>query len=185
MSKADKILKDIEKVAQQQPRTLPIIGPQKGAVLERFVKEKQPRTILEIGTLVGYSAILMARNLKKGKIISIEINKKNADAAKLNIKNSGLPDKIEIINGDALEVIPTLDGPFDLVFIDANKEDYLKYLKAAEPKMAKDAVVVADNTGMFKDRVKDFLEYVRKSGKYKSEMHDFGFDAVEVSKKVG
>lgn len=183
MNKPEKVLKDIEKVAQQS-RALPIIGSQKGIVLERVIKEKQPKLVLEIGALVGYSSILMAKDMKKGKIVSIEVNKKNADAAKLNIKNSGLADKVEVINGDALEIIPTLDGPFDLVFIDANKEDYLNYLRAAEPKMTKNAVVIADNTGIFKDRLKDFLEYVRKSGMYKSEMHDFGFDAVEVSKKV-
>ena len=183
MSKADKVLSGIEKVAQQT--SLPIIGVEKGAVLERIVKENQPDTILEIGTLVGYSAILMAKDLKKGKIISIEINKKNYSAAKANIELAGLSDKVELINGDALETIDTLDGPFDMVFIDAIKEDYLKYLKAVEPKMAKNAIIVADNVGMFKDKVKDFLDYVRKSGKYKSELHDFGFDGVEVSKRIG
>ena len=182
MSKAEKVLRGIEKVAQQT--SLPIIGVKKGALLERVVKENQPSMILEIGALVGYSAILMAKNMKKGKIISIETDKNNYSAAKANIELAGFSDKIELINGDALEIIPTLDGPFDMVFIDAKKEEYLKYLKAAEPKMTKDAMVVADNVGVFKDRMKNFLDYVRKSGKYKSELHDFGFDGVEVSKRI-
>lgn len=182
MSKADNVLAGIEKVAQQI--SLPIIGIEKGGVLERIVKENQPRLVLEIGTLVGYSTILMAKNMKKGKIISIEINKKNHSAAKANIEMADLSNNVELLYGDALEIIPTLEGPFDLVFIDAVKEDYLKYLKAAEPKMTKNAVVVADNVGVFKDKMKSFLEYVRKSGKYRSELHDFGFDGVEVSKRI-
>ena len=184
MSKADKVLEDIEKVAAAEGASLPIIGHEKGSVLENAVREKQPNLILEIGTLVGYSAILMGKNLKKGKIISVEINKKNHLAAKANIERAGLADKIELVNGDALEVIPTLDGPFDMVFIDAKKEDYLKYLKAAEPKMTRDAIVIADNVGVFKDKMKDFLDHVRKSGKYRSELHDFGFDGVEASKRI-
>ena len=185
MSKPDKVLRDIEKVAAQSPpHTLPIIGKEKGAVLERVVRENQPKLILEIGTLVGYSAILMAKNLKKGKIISIERNKASSNAANTNIERAGFSDKVELVNGDALDAIQTLDGPFDMVFIDAKKEDYLKYLKAAEPKMTMNAMVVADNAGMFKDKMKDFLDYVRKSGKYKSELHDFGFDAVEVSRRL-
>lgn len=187
--KADKVLKEIEKVAEAQNMSgsavrLPIIGRDKGSVLERTVKKFQPTRALEIGTLVGYSTILIAKNMKKGKIITIELLKKNRDAAKMNIERAGLSRKVELLQGDALEIIPSLEGPFDLVFIDAEKEDYLKYLKAAEPKMAKGAVVVADNVGIFKDRMKDFLDYVRKSGRYRSEVHDFGFDAVEVSKMV-
>lgn len=182
MNKAEKVLSGIEKVAKQT--SLPIIGVEKGIVLERIVKENQPQLVLEIGTLVGYSTILMAKSMKKGRIISIEINKKNHAAARANIEMADLSDKVELICGDALEIIPTLEGPFDLVFIDAVKEDYLKYLKAAEPRMAKSAIVVADNVVMFKDRMKNFLEYVRKSGKYKSELHDLGFDGVEVSKRM-
>ena len=182
MSKADKVLIGIEKVAQQT--SLPIIGIEKGVVLENAVKEYQPSSVLEIGTLVGYSSVLMAKNMKKGRITSVEINKNNYNAAKANIELAGLSDKIELINGDALEVIPTLEGPFDMVFIDAVKDDYLKYLKAVEPKLTKNAIIIADNVGIFKDRMKDFLEYVRKSGKYKSDLRDFGFDGVEVSKRI-
>ena len=184
MSKAEKVMKDIEKVAAVEGASLPIIGHEKGSVLENVIKEYQPKLILEIGTLVGYSAILMGKNLKKGKIISVEINKKNHLAAKANIERAGLSDKIELVSGDALEVITNLDGPFDMVFIDAKKEEYLKYLKAVEPKMTKNAIVVSDNVGIFKDRMKEFLDYLRKSGKYRSELHDFGFDGVEVSKRI-
>lgn len=185
MTKADKVLGEIEKIATESPpHTMPIIGKEKGAVLENVSKKNQPKAVLEIGTLVGYSAILMAKNLKKGKIISIEINTKNASAAKLNIERAGLSNTVEVINGDALEIIPTLEGLFDLVFIDAKKEDYFKYLKVVEPKLTRNAIVVADNVKRFEIQMSDFLEYVRNSGKYKSETYDFGADAVEVSTKV-
>lgn len=182
-NKADKVLRDIEKVANERGSSLlPIIGVEKGNVLGEVVKKYQPKLILEIGTLVGYSAILMARHLK-GKIISIDISSGNHEAAKANIERAGLSNKVELIVGDALEVIPTLGGPFDMVFIDARKEDYLKYLETAEPLMTENAIVVADNVVKFKTGMKDFLEYVRNSGVYKSELHDFGFDGVEVSRR--
>lgn len=184
MSRADKVLNGIEKVANAAGAALPIIGIEKGSVLESVVKKYEPNLVLEIGTLVGYSAILMAKNMKKGKIISIEINKKNHMAAKANIEMAGLSDKVEIICGDALEIIPTLDGQFDLVFIDAIKDDYMKYLKSVEPKLAKNAIIVADNVVRFEKDMRNFLEYVRKSGKYRSELHNFGFDGVEVSRRL-
>lgn len=183
-NKADKVLKDMEKVANERGSSLlPIIGMEKGNVLSEVVKTYKPKLILEIGTLVGYSAILMARHLK-GKIISIDVSGGNHEAAKANIERAGLSNKIELIIGDALEVIPTLDGPFGMVFIDAHKDDYLKYLEAAEPKMAENAVVVADNVVKFKNEMKDFLDYVRNSGNYKSELHDFGSDGIEVSRRL-
>ena len=187
-NKPEKVLNEIEKAAAAQNMpgnvVLPIIGREKGSVLENVVKENQPKAVLEIGTLVGYSSILMAKNLKKGRITSIEVNKKNSEAAKLNIQRAGLSDKIEIINGDALEIIPGLDNKFDMIFIDAEKKGYMKYLKAAEQKMTKNAVVVADNVKRFEKDMKDFLDYVRKSGNYRSELHDFGADGVEVSRRI-
>ena len=180
MNSAEKVLSEIEKVARQAQ--LPIIGRERGAVLEEIVKERQPQIVLEIGTNVGYSTILIAKNLGKGRVISIELGKNNWQAAKANIERAGLAKKTELLQGDALEIIPSLDGPFDMIFIDAKKEDYLKYLKAAEPKMAKNAVVVADNVGRFKAEVKEFLQYVR--GNYNSKLHDFGNDGVEVSVRI-
>ena len=187
-NKPEKVLNEIEKAAATQNMpgnvVLPIIGREKGSVLENVIKENQPKAVLEIGTLVGYSSILMAKNLKKGRITSIEANKKNSEAAKLNIQRAGLSDKIEIINGDALEIIPGLDNKFDMIFIDAEKKGYMKYLKAAEQKMTKNAVVVADNVKRFEKDMKDFLDYVRKSGNYRSELHDFRADGVEVSRRI-
>lgn len=182
VGKADKVLEEIEKVAAQVH--LPIIGREKGSVLERLVKKMQPKLVLEVGTLVGYSTILMAKHLKNGKIITIELIKKNHEAAKVNIERAGLSKKVRLLQGDALGIIPTLEGPFDFMFIDAEKGEYLKYLKAAEPKLTKHAIIVADNAKLLANKMADYLDYVRKGGGYKSELHDFGFDGVEVSRKI-
>jgi predicted O-methyltransferase YrrM len=176
------VLKEIE--IQAKKELLPIIGPEKGRVLAEVVGKYKPRRILEIGTLVGYSAILMAENLPEGgEIITLEVSQPSFEIAKENIQKAELGNKIKIIFGSALEIIPTLNGEFDFVFIDAEKKEYLKYLKVVEPKLSDQAVVVADNIGKFKEKMHDYLEYVRSSGKYQSQTIDFDYDAMEVSEK--
>lgn len=110
-----------------------IVGPVKGRILADAVDKKKPKRILEVGTYVGYSAILMADALRrKGRIISLEIDPSNAKIASENIKKAGFENFIEVKVGDALKLIPSLKGKFDFMFIDALKEDYLNYLNSAE-----------------------------------------------------
>ena len=180
---ADKVLETIQQ--NQRHTFLPIIGRQKGQVLVRIAEVEKPKRILEIGTLVGYSAILMAKHLPEGaKIVSIEVNKEAADAARENIKAAGFEEKIELIVGDARREIKKLKEKFDVLFLDAAKEQYLEYLKLAEPKLKERAIVVADNVKIFRDDMADFLDYVRESGRFRSETIDFGQDAVEVAIKL-
>lgn len=174
------ILKEIEQFARQY--NLPIIGSRKGGVLINVIKKYKPKRILEIGTLIGYSTILMASYLKDGKITTIEIDNKVAEIAKENFKKAKFFN-INLITGNALNIIPKLKEKFDMLFLDAAKEEYYSYLKYAEPKLNKNAVIVADNVGIFGNAMKDFLDYVRNSGKFISKTYDFGFDAVEVSKR--
>lgn len=181
----DKVLKEIE--AATDEGFLPIIGPVKGKALIQTVEKEKPERILEVGTLFGYSAIMMASALpyeKAPEIVTIEIDKDNARVARQNIKQAGFEDKIKVKVGDAKKVIPKLKGKFDMLFLDAIKEDYLTYLKKAESKLSEDAVVVADNVKVFKHALEEYLDYVRDSGKYKSKTYDFDFDAVEVSKRT-
>lgn len=83
-----------------------------------------------------------------------------------------------------MQVIPTLKETFDFVFIDAEKSEYFKYLKLAEGKLQKGAVVFADNAGFFAEQMGDYLDYVRNSGKYKSRYIKVGEDGVEISVKL-
>ena len=177
------VLEGIERLAAR--RDLPIIGPKRGKVLVDTLKKYMPSRILEIGTLVGYSAILMGQHLpENGTITTIEIDRNVAALARGHFKEACLSDRITLLTGPALEVIPRLHGPFDMLFLDAAKDEYYEYLKSSEPKLGEHAVVVADNVKMFEDQLHDFLDYVRQSGKYQSQTIDFGLDAVEVSEKL-
>ncbi len=179
------VLEKIEALSDRQSG-LPILGARKGKLLAELVRTHKPRHILEVGTLIGYSAILMAAELPPGaRITCVEVSADNAGKARRNFADAGVADRIEVVVGPGRRVIPTLKGPFDFMFIDAAKEEYLDYLKAAEPSLAKNAVVVADNVGMFRNEVTPFLDHVKKGGGYTSETHDFGSDAVEVSRRKG
>jgi len=165
--KPEDVLRSIEAAARREG--LPIIGPAKGAILDETVLKYKPKRVLEIGTLVGYSAIRMGRHLPKGgRITCVDVNGAVAKVAVSNIEKAGLSDRIEIIVGDAKKVIPRLEGKFDMVFIDADKSEYLAYLKSCERLLHRGSVIVADNVKIFADRVADYLEYVRKSGRYTS-----------------
>jgi predicted O-methyltransferase YrrM len=177
------VLKEIEELSKRI--TLPIIGPVKGKYLVETIKRFDVEKVLEVGTLIGYSAILMAQTLPKdGKVVTIEINPESARLAEENIRRAGFADKIELHIGDALTVIPRIKDSFDMVFLDATKDEYLKYLKLAENKLERGGVVFADNVKMFAHEMRDYLDYVRNSGKYKSEYIDVVFDGVEISTKL-
>jgi predicted O-methyltransferase YrrM len=191
MDRASKVLQSLEKMAQKE--FVPSIGPTKGKIITEIIKKYNPKTVLEIGTLYGYSAILMANILPvDGKVVTIELDKLIAATARKNIADAGLSDKIDIVDANALEAIPKLDLKYDLLFLDAAKDEYLKYLKSAENKnLKKGSIVVADNVEVSKNEMLDYLEYVRSSGIYKSETIETALeftpnirDAIEVSIKV-
>lgn len=205
------MLQNIEKTAKRE--FLPSIGPIKGKIMKDIIKEHKPEKALEIGTLHGYSAILISINIliqKAGKkkmnidfeknssepiLFTLEKDGEMAQIARSNIENSGLSGKIHLINGDGLKEIPKLKSKykFDMVFLDATKREYLKYLQLIEQYglLNKRAVVVADNVIMYEDEMEDYLDYVRNSGNYISrttkttlEFNKEIKDALEVSINV-
>ncbi len=186
----EEVLESIERVAPG--RRLPIIGPKRGALLDEILEKHKPSTILEVGTLVGYSAIRMGRHLKNGqKVTCVELNEDLADVARSNIARAGLSDRIGVVVGDARDVLLSLDEPLDLVFLDAVKEDYMFYLKSVERLLHRGSVVIADNVKSHAEEVKPYLEYVRNSGLYRSEYREaqsnYGTDkgdAIEVSVRL-
>lgn len=183
LEKADQILKEIEEKAEIE--FMPIVGSERGRVLAEEVKKAKPKRVLEVGTLIGYSAILMGRELgKKSRIITIENHAEEAKAAEENIRRAEIPPKVQVIAGDAIQVLPTLKDSFDFVFIDADKTEYFDYLRLIENKLRKGSVIVADNAGFFARQMKDYLDYVRTSGKYSSRFVQVGDDGLEISVKL-
>jgi predicted O-methyltransferase YrrM len=123
-----------------------VSGKQQGLFLEMISRMIRPMNILEIGTFTGYSAIQMAKGLAEGgKLITIDINEEIEKFASKYFKLSGLQDKIDFRIGDALEIIPRLDCKFDLVFIDADKEQYVDYYEHVLVKLNPGGFILADN----------------------------------------
>lgn len=183
LNEADKILKVIEELANKE--SLPIVGPEKGRVLVDVLREIKPKRVLEIGALIGYSVILMGKELDDdANIITIEIDDGEAKIAEKNIKIASLKPKIDVMVGNALKILPKLKGEFDLVFIDAAKREYVKYLELIEDKLHKGSVLVADNAGSFAKSMKEYLNYVRSSKKYKSRFVAVGNDGLEITTKI-
>ncbi len=172
-------LKELEKEAREN--SFPIIGPAKANTLKNILDKKKPKKVLEIGALRGYSAIKIASFLPEGsKLITIEIDPRSADIAKENIQRAGLSDRVKVLTGDALDIIPDMKDDFDFVFLDANKENYLKYLNLLKPKLRNNTTLVADNVKIFSEEVEDYLDHVKK--KYDSKTLEIGNDAMEITK---
>ena len=161
---------------------IPNVGRAKGRVIRRLIDRHGCSRAVEIGSLLGYSAILIAGSLPpRGRLTCLETSDYLARMTKRNADEAGLGRKVKVIQGDALRLLPLLPGRFDLVFIDAAKEDYLDYLRQLEPKLVPGAVVIADNTGIYRKTVAPYLEHVRSSSDYTSRDYPFGEDAMEVS----
>jgi caffeoyl-CoA O-methyltransferase len=123
-----------------------MVGRIEGQFLATLVTLVGARRILEIGTFTGYSSISMASALPSdGRIITCDVDPEATEIARRYMEESGHGDKIEIRLGPALETLETLEGPFDLVFIDADKPNYTKYYEAALPLLADDGLLIADN----------------------------------------
>jgi len=127
-----------------RPRMLS--GHLQGKLLEMISCMLQPERILEIGTYTGYSAICMARGLKKdGKLFTIDHNPELEEFTRSFFEEAGISDKIEYLIGEAVDILPTLNGPFDLAFIDADKENYKFYYEQVLEKLKPGGVILADN----------------------------------------
>ena len=138
---------ELEKIKQKAlEEHIPIIMDDTLEVVDRILKEVQPKRILEIGTAVGYSAMCFSEYLQgDGKIDTIERDEERIAEAKVNIKNVGVEDKINIYEGDAVEILPTLNDKYDVVFIDAAKGKYPFFLKEALRMIKPTGVILADN----------------------------------------
>lgn len=141
------VLREINRETNQKvlmPRM--ISGHLQGRTLAMLSQMIRPRNVLEIGTYTGYSAICLAEGLQDdGKIFTIDINDELESMVRANFEKAGLLEKVTYIVGNAIDVIPELDEQFDLVFIDADKENYLNYYKLCFPKVASGGYFFIDN----------------------------------------
>ncbi|WP_235532796.1 O-methyltransferase [Sphingomonas sp. Leaf412] len=122
------------------------VSPAQGKMLHLFARMAGARRVLEVGTLGGYSTIWLARAVGEGgSVVSLELDPHHEAVARANLDRAGVGDRVEVIVGPAAETMATLDGPFDLVFIDADKEGNVAYLRAAMRLSRPGTTIVVDN----------------------------------------
>jgi caffeoyl-CoA O-methyltransferase len=142
----DPLLLEIEKGTQTHPHAHMISGALQGKFLEIISQVLQPRFILEIGSFLGYSALCLVKGLQpEGELHTLELDEETATVARENFRKSKTGNKIILHHGNALELLKTLDKPWDLVFIDADKTGYIDYYQALVPRLKSGAVILADN----------------------------------------
>ncbi len=146
----DELMMELEKQAEKE--SIPIIGPVLGELLYILVFTTKAKKILELGTATGYSAIYLARACEaaNGLVTTIENNPNMAEQADQNFQQAGVSDLIDIRVGDASDLISRLQGDFDFIFLDIEKQDYIKLLPDCHRLLIQGGLLVADNVG-FKD----------------------------------
>ena len=193
----EELLKIKEKALEEH---IPIVMDDSLEVINKILKEKKPKRILEIGTAVGYSAICFSEYLlKEGLIDTIERDEKRVEEAKINIEKAEVREKINIILGDAVEILPNLNEKYDIVFIDAAKGKYPFFLNEAIRLINEDGVIIADNIlykgyvmsdyNNHKQRtaVRNLREYIKESlnnPKLETEILEVG-DGLAISRTIG
>ena len=136
------VMREMEELAERD--SVPIVHWETGRLLAVLCRALDP-VALEVGTAIGYSTLHMAEQLRDGRVVTLERDPGRAAQARGFLERGGVAERVEIVEGDALETIPELDGPFDLLFVDASKGEYARYIELAEPKLSERAVMVVDN----------------------------------------
>ena len=165
LPRPDPLVAELEQVARK--RRLPIAYPETAALLEMLVDAAQPRRVVEVGVSIGVTTLRMARRLPPGgRIFAIDADRAILEEAKANWRRAGVADRVEPIVGPALDLLPTLDGPFEFVWLDAVKREYGGYLDLVLPKLSPGALVAVDNLlldGRAADRRADLGHWDREN----------------------
>ncbi len=193
-------MKTIEQIKEKALNEhIPIIMDDTLEVVGKILEDKKPERILEIGTAVGYSAIMFSKYLiENGYIDTIERDEERIKEAKENVKDLNLEEKIHIFEGDAIEILPTLKGPYDVVFIDAAKGKYPIFLSEALRMLGNNGIIVADNV-LYKGYVmsdynkhkqrtavrglREFLKELNENENLTTQILEVG-DGLAISKKM-
>jgi predicted O-methyltransferase YrrM len=146
-----------------RPRLMLNITPDTGRLLWILVRLARPRCILEVGTSNAYSTIWLADAARAvgARVVTLEVNPDKACLARQNLARAGVADVVEIVEGPAQEALARLSGPFEIVFLDADRASYLGYLEAVLPKMPAEALLVADNVISHASELADYLVRVK------------------------
>ncbi|MEA2378649.1 MAG: hypothetical protein QOD13_2556 [Thermoleophilaceae bacterium] len=140
--KRSEVMAEMEALADRDG--VPIVHWETGRFLAVLCRTLDP-VVLEVGTAIGYSTVHMAEQLQQGRVITLELREDRAAQAREFFQRAGVADRVELIQGDARETIEAVDGPIDLLFVDAAKDEYERYIELAEPKLSERAVLVVDN----------------------------------------
>jgi predicted O-methyltransferase YrrM len=162
------------------------VNPDEGAFLRALAEKVHAMEGLEIGTSNGYSSIWIAMGLRKqyGHLLTMEIDEGRAKLARTNFRAAGLDSVITLKLGDALEEVPKLRGPYDFVFIDAWKKDYIKYLDMVIPIVRPGGVIVAHNVTDLREELTDFIRAVQTNPKLETTIENPGPGGFSVSYKL-
>ncbi|MDO5403606.1 MAG: O-methyltransferase [Eubacteriales bacterium] len=153
---------------------VPIIRKEMGNLLKVLLALKQPAKILEVGTAVGYSSILMSENMPKDcHITTIENYDKRISAAKENFKRAGKEQKITLLEGDAAEILKTLDGNYDFIFMDAAKGQYVSFLPEILRLMPAGGLLISDNVLQEGDIVESRYGVTRRNRTIHTRMREY------------
>jgi predicted O-methyltransferase YrrM len=136
------LMTEMEDLAERD--SVPIVHWETGRFLAALCRALDPR-VLEVGTAIGYSTLHMAEQVSEGRIVTLERDPDRAAQARGYLERGGVAERVELVEGDALETIGGLSGPFDLLFVDASKGEYRRYIELAEPLLSERCVLVVDN----------------------------------------
>lgn len=142
--------------------------PEDALLLRMLLQARQAKRGIEVGTAYGFGSISMGIGFERtgGHLYTVDIDPRMVQATRQNLQKTGLDKIVTCLEGDALKVLPKLEGEFDFLFLDAHKPDYFKYFKAVESKLKPGAVIVADNAIQSARAMKDFLDFMRTSPDY-------------------
>lgn len=169
------VIEEIEKEALEAG--VPIIRKETQSFLKTFLLMRKPGRILEVGTAVGFSAILMSRYMPRdGHITTIENYEKRIPVAWENFKRAGQEERICLLEGDALEVMRTLEGPYDFIFMDAAKGQYIHYLPEVMRLLAPDGVLISDNVLQEGDLLESRFAVERRNRTIHSRMREYLYE---------
>ncbi len=168
----------LEQIEQEAADTyVPIIRKETQSFLKTLLMIKQPSRILEIGTAIGFSAILMSEYMPEGgQIITVEKYEKRIPIARENFRRAGKEGQITLIEGDALAVMQALDGSFDLIFMDAAKGQYIRYLPEAVRLLSDGGVLVSDNVLQDGDVIESRFAVERRNRTIHSRMREYLYE---------